>query len=157
MKKEKWTFIDDIKFEVRYQYNSVMSFFRSISTGIKNFWYWRKVIWHNRWWDYSFFVTIIETQLQYMHDYWDKSMNVNSEEDKAEIKEVLDLIHEIQDLEVNWETPEDEKRIDPMYEELGKKIFSVTEKHHTYEEFKDGETKEISYTTKTANLRRWWD
>lgn len=39
-------------------------FFDNIKTGIYNFWFFRKVIWNFRWWDYSFNLDILERSIE---------------------------------------------------------------------------------------------
>lgn len=75
---------------------------RNIKNGIKSFWYWRKIIWNNRWWDYGYLLYLIEHQLRLMADNWDKSHYVGSEEEKAEIEESLRLLEELNNT-TNWD------------------------------------------------------
>ena len=45
---------------------SVMDFLYSVCESLGSLWFWLPVIWQDRWWDYSFFIKIIEHKLRQM-------------------------------------------------------------------------------------------
>jgi hypothetical protein len=122
----------------------------NIKYGIKNLWIWRKVIWEDRWYDYSFFDKIVKFKLQTMVDNWDKSHYVCPEADKEDMKKIIKLFDDIEKYEDSWD---DEDKVDETYEKIGRLIYGISERDFIC---KDGKY-EHHVKNKTANLRRWWD
>ena len=44
----------------------IRDFFASVRDGLESLWFWLPIVWQDRWWDYSFFVEIIEHKLRQM-------------------------------------------------------------------------------------------
>ena len=63
----------------------------NIKDGIANLWYFRKVVWNTRWWDFYFTLEWQKARLEYMLKHWDKSMYVGWEDDKNLIQQTLEL------------------------------------------------------------------
>jgi len=52
---------------------------RELRQGLNNLWQWRKIIWHDRWWDYTAISDILEFKLLYMAKKFRSSgMGMNS-------------------------------------------------------------------------------
>ncbi len=146
----RWTWRDDVKWEINYRYRSVISFFRSIQTGITNLWEWKGIIWRDRWWDNYFLTVIIKKKLQIMHDQWDEAHYVASEVEKEELRILIGMLDEIERLEDEMDF---NNEVDEIYEDFGKRLFTVETKTSTWEE--KGETKTDTKTM--SNIRRFWD
>jgi hypothetical protein len=61
-------------------------FWYSSKNGIRNYWTWRKIIWKDRWWDYSFFHNLLKFKLQNLYNNWDKVMLVIQKTSKLKLK-----------------------------------------------------------------------
>jgi hypothetical protein len=139
---------EDLLFDIRYQWDHMVIIPIHVFTdGIKNLWAWRKIIWRDRWWDYSFLMTIIEFKLKLMRDNWDNSHYVNSEHEKEQLEKLLTILNEIQELE-NSDKFENDK-ISELYQKFGRGLFDVVEWKEKY----DGK----EYTKKCSQVERFWD
>ncbi len=105
---------DDFKWEVNYQWNHMVWYpWKSLSKGLDNFRRYRKIIWRDRWWDYSFILELELFKLKDMQEHWGKDTHyVNDLDDK----EIIDKL--VEDLE--WML-NDEKELEDGYEEEYKK------------------------------------
>lgn len=64
---------------------------KSFFTGIYNLWYFRKVIWNFRWWDYQFNLDLFEKSWEYTKDgISKKGIHLEKNNDVQEIQELLD-------------------------------------------------------------------
>ena len=70
----------------------------NIKNGIKNFWTYRKVIWNDRWYDYSYIFKLLEFKLKDTIKNWDKAHYVGSEFTK---KRMIVLLSRIEEYETN--------------------------------------------------------
>ncbi len=154
--KNMW---EDFKWEVNYQIRSIRAFFRSIKTGIQNLWEWKSVIYNDRWWDEGFFHSILKKKMQTMHDHWDESQYVGSENEKESLRELILILEEIEgieEMEDDYTIEDDEaadKRIDELYAKFGELLFQIETREVSWEE--DGTTKSDIKTM--SNFRRFWD
>lgn len=137
---------EDIKYEIIYKLRNIKYFFLSIGTGLTNLWKWKKIIYSDRWWDYSFFMTILKFKLETMYDNWDNSHYVGSEYEKEELKTLIKLLEKIEEVD----------ELDPqsaeLYDELYRRLFTTTTVHKIDKEFKDGELYQ-----KSIGIQRFWD
>ena len=115
--------------------------FRRIIDGINNFWYYRKLIWNDRWWDHAFLTDMIEAKLQNMIDHWDESNSIGYKFTKKRMivlqKRIKNFDRKIVDLEYDY----------------------IVEKKYTFDEYKK-ESKKIHDETWSQfgrNLHRFWD
>ena len=115
--------------------------FYQIKEGLYNFWYYRKLIWHDRWWDHAFLTDMIETKLQNMIDHWDDSIYIGHQFTKKRMiilqKRIKEFDSRIMDLEYDY----------------------VVKKKYTLEEYKK-EKKKLHNDTWGQfgkNIQRFWD
>jgi hypothetical protein len=148
MYKQSW--FEDIKdFFKEFKYNIG---YYSIKNGLQNFWLYRKIIWEDRWFDYSYFDKLVKFKLQTMVDNWDKSHYVCSDKDKNNMAEVILLFNDIEKYEDDFSDDSDDK-VNETYEKIGRLIYGISERDFICKD--DGEEHHIK--DRTANLRRWWD
>lgn len=69
-----------------------MQILNNFIQGIMNLWYYRSVIWNDRWYDYSFMLRIWERKLQNISDSWKDAHYEGCEADEDDIKQALFLI-----------------------------------------------------------------
>lgn len=124
---------------------------REIKKGLSNFWKYRKVIYNDRWYDYNFLHNILKVKLIDMRDNWDKSHYVGHNNELELLKDLVQILEDIEHLEYEWDT-ESDKKIDELYAEFGDKLFTIKTVTIISEEFSNGE-----HTTTTSNFRRLWD
>jgi len=82
---------DDIKYflkNIKYEY-----FIEPIE-GIKNFWKYKKVIYRDRWYDYSFLIDLLEVKIKDMRDNWKYAHYVDSEKEQETLNTLCNLIDE---------------------------------------------------------------
>ena len=71
-------------------------FFKDIRTGIYNFWFFRKVIWDFRWWDYTFNLELFSKSLEYSAiETAKKGNHEGSLENSLNMWKVVDLIEQV--------------------------------------------------------------
>jgi len=121
------SWIADIRFDVNYWWRySITGRIRSIRTSIYNLGIWFNIIWNDRWWDYSFFLIIIQKKLKLMHDNWGTNTHyVGDQDDKDTIKKILD--------DLDW-LLDDENEYSPEYEDeykkRSKRLFGRLDRNH---------------------------
>jgi len=134
---------EKITWEIDWNWNNYISApWRSFKSGIKNLWYWRKVIYEDRWWEGSFLRYIIIHKLEEMEKGWEKAHYCGSEYDQAKIKECLKCLTDINDLEDSGD--DNYKEIDKKYEEFGRLMFSKLD-HDRVDE--NDEVRQVNKTT----------
>ena len=147
--KEK---LNEVIEDIDYKRNSYWSSFKGFFRGLYNFWKFRKIIFRDRFWDYSFLVEILVFKLKDMEDNWVK--NTHYEGDKftkgritvlrKRIESLEDDIQEIEERYMDYfSTHEvtDEERY-KIYKSMRKEIQILTDK---------------AYKTLGRNLRKFWD
>jgi len=72
--------LEDIKFNLEYKYKQIRSFIHSIRNGIRNVFYFFPVIWKYRWWDFEFFLDIIEHTLKDYTNHYGKDSHFLGDE-----------------------------------------------------------------------------
>ena len=87
--------MEDIKFEIDYFYDSQMSKILSIKKGIKNLWMYRKLIWNDRWYDFSFLHNLMRFKINDMAQNWGSSHYVGSEYEEKQLKKIVQLFDDI--------------------------------------------------------------
>ena len=156
-------FITDTFYRVR-------GFFRNLIQGTKNFWFYRKVIYSDRWWDYSFFLDILERKLQNLDENWDRSIAYFKDDVHGEIKNLLETIRELKhyenqtdNLDATSEFPyldhlSCENKIDYLYDKIGQSLFSIREfSIKTISQRGDHDVIQETGTYKTTFFRLMWD
>jgi hypothetical protein len=141
--EEKWTWWDNLTFEVKYFIdNRIWYPWRSFRNGCSNLIKYRKIIWHDRWWDYYFLLNIILFKLKDMEKHWGTDTHYVNDTDEKEILQKL-----IKDLE--WmlnenhaddfakdetgealEIKEQYKRYDDAYKKISKSFFGRLDRNH---------------------------
>jgi len=86
--------------------------FDKFKAGVKNIIFYFDVIWNDRWFDYVFLLKIVERKFENMERNWDKAIYENSEIQKAEFKEIRELLNLIIEDELDGdELKKTEKRL----------------------------------------------
>lgn len=121
--------------------SNIMHMFYNIKEGFKNFWYYKKIIYQDRWYDHYFLIRLINTKLQHMVDHWDESHYVGSNFTKGRI-EVM------------------RRRIVSLEEKLDDLAYDFyVHKKYTEEEYKKNK-EQLIYNTWMVfgkNYERFWD
>ena len=125
-----------MKYRIIEYTRSIKRPFTNILTGIKNFWFYRKVIYRDRWWDHGFMMDIIERKLQNLDQNWSKGNAYFKEDTHREIKKVLDILDELNYRESgesdktlkgytypDLDAQDDLDRVTELYEEFGELLF----------------------------------
>jgi len=122
----KW---EAFKWEINWKWQHFIIYpLRSAENGIKNLWKYRKVIWEDRWWDYSFLMTMIKFKLKDTAKGWDGAHYINSDQDQTEILRLVEILNEIEDLEDDGTfTDKDSIKLKEKYQEFGEALFSIRE------------------------------
>jgi len=150
--KSKETKLDSIKFEIKYFWdNSIIFPLNQIKTGIKNLWIWFPIIWKDRWYDYDYIINIIRFKLLQTAKNWDKAHYCESEKEQDFLYEIVEFIDDLEKLEEESLSLEDEKKIDLMYQELGKRLFDIQEVKKYNCEGK------VEAVVKISKIRSLWD
>jgi len=76
-------------------YNIIEDFLRDLKYGIKNFWFYRKVIYNDRWFDHSYMLILMEKKLEQMDKGWDHAHYLNSEVQQKEMQEARILLKKL--------------------------------------------------------------
>ena len=116
--------------------------------GIKNFWYFRKVIWNFRWYDYGFTLDVFQRVFENLDENWENSHYLDSKEEHEKIKKIIQKFKRIKELEDEC-TIEAGKETQKLINELGEDIFGYDEKI-----IEDNGEK---YKTKVPFIQRLWD
>jgi hypothetical protein len=139
----------DLKFELEYFWNNrIMYPIRVVKNGFKNYWYYRKVIWNDRWWDYGFLHVLLRHKLNQMAKGWENAHYCGSEYDKEYLHELVELLDNIDILEDDIDKDDE---INEKYQEFGRKLFDVGYVHRY------NEKGNIETTYKTSKIRTLWD
>jgi hypothetical protein len=116
---------------------------KSIITGLKNIWKWRKAIYRDRDWDYWFIYQILKTKLEHQADHIEQyGMHENKTRDVAQMRDVIRLIDIVQ----NEKIIDEALKADKWSEEL----FDETDKRHN-------EAKKELFTKLHDGIDHWWD
>ncbi len=145
------TVIEKIKFEIEYFFDNLTSKFRNIKKGTGNLIKYFPLIWNDRWWDSMFLHDMLRFKLNDMQKEWKNAHYVGSEYEEKLLKELVEILDEIRELEDDLDI-DAQGKISNLYQEFGIKLFSIQRVEKTNEEFKDG--KHVSVTT---NMERLWD
>jgi hypothetical protein len=90
--KEPWLVEAIVKFwnqNVKFVENLVWN----IETGIKNYYKWRKIIWLDHQWDYSYLLNMLKFKLELMEKYFRlNGVSVDGPEDSKKIKRCVELL-----------------------------------------------------------------
>ena len=121
---------------------------RDFIQGIKNFWYFRKVIWNFRWYDYGFTLDVFQRVFENLDENWENSHYLDSKEEHEKIKKIIQKFKRIKELEDEC-TIEADQEIQRLIHELGEDIFGYDEK-----------TEEVNgkkMKSKVPFIQRLWD
>lgn len=86
--------IEDI--QIWYSHLFIFDCYYNIKNGFKNFWLYRKVIWNDRWYDYSYIFKLLEFKLKDTIKNWDNAHYVGSHFTKLRMQVLLNRIEEYQ-------------------------------------------------------------
>jgi hypothetical protein len=84
--------LDDIKY--KYHNLFIFTLYYNIKNGIKNLWTYRKVIWNDRWYDYSFIFKLLEFKLNDTIKNWEGAHYIGSEFTKKRMHVLLNRLEE---------------------------------------------------------------
>lgn len=88
--EDNYTLWDKIDIAYHRAFGRIHDFFKyELIQGLKNFWYFRKVIWRYRWYDYSFTDDVVERAYQNMAENWHKNHYVGGDKDEKELKVIV--------------------------------------------------------------------
>lgn len=119
--------LDDIKWEILYFTRFYITGpIRSFMYGINNLIIWRKIIFRDRWWDYSYMLDIQLFKLKKLEEHWGKDTHyVGDFEDKDTLKKL------IKDLE--WmieESNEFDEGYEKEYKKRARSFYGRLERNH---------------------------
>jgi hypothetical protein len=126
-------FYEKVIWNIKYFFSDLKMNIKSFFTGLHNFWKFRSDIYHWRWYDYSFLHNVLKARLIDMRDNWKNSHYKGSEEEEAMLIELVNILDEIERIEDKCDY-KNNKEIDDLYEEFGKKLFGKTDKIIHYRE-----------------------
>lgn len=129
--------LDGIKLEVKER---IIHPFKSIKKGIYNYWIYRKIIWNDRWYDHSFFISLIDFKLQTLIDNWDNSNYIGSNFTKKRIMVIKNRIASYED------------NLDELHIQYYDKKLSKSELIDKINKLNEKTWKELG-----RNLTRFWD
>jgi len=141
---------EEIMEELDYKSSEVSTKIHVIKIGFQNLWLWRKIIWNDRWWDYSFLDTIVKFKLTQMRDNWDGSHYVGSEIQKELLEELVQILDDIEKLEDEVQT---DTKIDEKYKEFGQKLYGINKVEQNVQS--DGASHLIKHNC--SSIRTLWD
>lgn len=100
-------------------------FFRyDLIQGIKNFWFFRKVVWRYRWYDYSFTDAVVEQAYKGMSENWHKNHYVGGDKDEKELKIIVALFDRMKDTStLTAEGDEEDKIRKEIYRLIARKRY----------------------------------
>ena len=116
---------------------------KTIITGLRNLWRWRKTLYYDRDWDYYFIYEILKTKLKFQHEHFVKyGYHEDSSKDAEQILECIDLIDKVQN----------EYYIDQamMKQVWVKEELEEAEKKHN-------DARKQLFKLLEENIEHWWD
>jgi hypothetical protein len=126
---------------IQYEISSRINNF---TTGLRNLWKWKKIIWQDRDWDYFFTYQILKKKLEFQRDHFEQNgWHDKSDNDVKTLNECIELINKVQhevyiDEAINLESDWTEKVLieaENKHNEARKELFEKLEK----------------------NIEHWWD
>ena len=133
----------DLWEEITWKYGCVIHFFKDIRSFFRNLWFWRRTLWEDRWWDYTYIFCLLGRKFQQMEEgFLHKGVSKDAEREARKIRICRLLCERIS--EADYEPP------DWMW-----KV-----KDYRYFEWKDARMKDdIEYLSQRINkyVRGWWD
>lgn len=116
---------------------------RSVMDGLKNLWKWRKVIYHDRNWDYWHIYQILKTKLEFQAEHLEKyGMHADKDKDVSKIREVIKLIDIVQNEKILDEALHEDKWSEESFMEADRK---------------HSEAKKELFTKLHDSIEYWWD
>ena len=148
--------------------------YRDVTQGIKNFWFYRKVIWNDRWWDHYFFLEMQEKKLENMSINWKHSHYVDFEAEQATIDRALELTRKLKEdnylenamgfMDVKYgelELNEDDSDATSLFLRGGKEPSPEEEEDWLKAHKQMGRDKQLDrkelFELIEKNYERWWD
>jgi hypothetical protein len=118
---------NNFKFEIGWNFNHYISSpIRNFRTGINNLIKYRKLIWNDRWWDYSFFMRMLEFKLKDTEKHWGRDTHYVGDQDEKDTLKKL-----IEDLEwLNNNDLEFTKDYEAEYKKRSRSFFGRLDRNH---------------------------
>lgn len=124
-KETKW---EAFKWELNYFLSNKFLYpYKNIKNGFSNLIKYRSIIWHDRWWDYSFTLNMLLFKLKDTEEHWGKDTHyVNDLDDKKMIQEI------IEDLEwmVDENNDDFSNNFEEEYKKRSKRMFGKLDRNH---------------------------
>jgi len=150
MKKAVELYFEQLKFNLNYYWQArVRQPINQIKDGIQNLWVWFPIIWHDRWWDYSFMHNMLAFKLKRMQHGWAGAHYIECEKEERKLAELISILNEIKNLETHCSIESDQK-IEELYAKFGQELFGIIETKHTTKEGKEITKRESQFT-------KFWD
>jgi hypothetical protein len=125
--KKDESFLENTKFELDYWWhNSIMHPIRKFFKGLDNLWKWRKIIWNDRWWDYTYFLELLRFKLHDMEEHWGRDTHYLKDYDDK--KRIQDLIEDLE-----WMLNEEnifEENYEEEYKKRSRRFFGRLDRNH---------------------------
>ncbi len=146
-------------------------FFRNIRTGIYNFWFFKKVVWNFRWWDYSYNLDLFQRSIQYTYDVTETKGNHKDPSEKIkDMRRVIHLLKKVRSAEFIKEAEDEigyELKGFNFKEVPGKKYFELVDAVGT-DKVKSKKVTDLARKLEEENwseiwkivdgkMRNWWD
>jgi len=122
--------------------------FRDFYRGCYNLWIWKSIIWKDRFWDYSFFTTILVFKLEQMEKYW--GVDTHHEGDKFTKGRLKVLIKRFKELEDDIENCLDTSHLANLTDEEKMQLFRIARKREKW-------LVDRAFKVLGRNHRRFWD
>ncbi len=118
---------DDVRWEIEYRWDHWFYYpYRHMVNGFGNLLRFRKIIWNDRWWDYSFFLELMLFKLKDMQEHWGTDTHYVGDLDD---KEIIDKLVEDLDWMLNNEE-EFNDGYEKKYKKRSKAFFGRLDRHH---------------------------
>lgn len=125
----------------RFIYGKIDFFRYDLPEGLKNYWKFRKVIFRDRWWDYSFLDEIILFKLKDMEKHWGKDTHYLGDGfTKGRLRVLI-------------------RRLEKLEEDIDDSMMSSLNKKLTKQQMERNYHKQLDsfYKVLGRNIRKFWD
>ncbi len=120
------TWLNNIQWEINWTtHRYIGAPIRSFTKGVHNLIKYRKLIWNDRWWDYSFFMEMILFKLKDTEEHWGKNTHyIGDQDDKDTLKKI------VEDLEWLINADEFQEGYAEEYKKRSRSVFGRLDRNH---------------------------